>query len=99
MADASTQSRTPLVVHENFRFTPWFRECRRLVDAGHFGRLHGISFRLRPGDGQGPHAYLDRQPYFQTMPQLLVRETAVHFIDSFRYLMGDVIAVQRTCAA
>ncbi len=93
MADASTQSRTPLVVHENFRFTPWFRECRRLVDAGHFGRLHGISFRLRPGDGQGPRAYLDRQPYFQTMPQLLVRETAVHFIDSFRYLMGDVIAV------
>jgi D-apiose dehydrogenase len=21
--------RTPLVVHENFRFTPWFRECRQ----------------------------------------------------------------------
>lgn len=83
----------PLVVHENFRFTPWFRECRRLIDAGHFGRLHGVSFRLRPGDGQGPDAYRDRQPYFQTMPQLLVRETAVHFIDSFRYLCGEVLAV------
>jgi D-apiose dehydrogenase len=84
---------TPLVVHENFRFAPWFRECRRLIDAGHFGRLHGISFRLRPGDGQGASAYLDRQPYFQTMPQLLVRETAVHFIDTFRFLMGEVRAV------
>lgn len=84
---------TLLVVHENFRFTPWFRECRRLIDSGHFGRLHGISFRLRPGDGQGPRAYLDRQPYFQTMPQLLVRETAVHFIDTFRHLMGEVVAV------
>jgi D-apiose dehydrogenase len=84
---------TLLVVHENFRFTPWFRECRRLIDAGHFGRLHGISFRLRPGDGQGANAYLERQPYFQTMPQLLVRETAVHFIDTFRYLMGEVLAV------
>lgn len=83
----------PLVVHENFRFMPWFRECRRLIDAGHFGRLHGISFRLRPGDGQGESAYLDRQPYFRTMPQLLVRETAVHFIDSFRYLCGEVTAV------
>jgi D-apiose dehydrogenase len=83
----------PLVVHENFRFTPWFRECKRLIDAGHFGRLHSISFRLRPGDGQGPAAYLDRQPYFQQMPQLLVRETAVHFIDSFRFLMGEVRAV------
>ncbi|KNZ32587.1 MAG: hypothetical protein AD742_10900 [Methylibium sp. NZG] len=93
MTEAATRLRTPLVVHENFRFTPWFRECRRLIDAGHFGRLHGASFRLRPGDGQGPDAYLNRQPYFQTMPQLLVRETAVHFIDTFRYLLGEVRAV------
>ena len=84
---------TLLVVHENFRFTPWFRECRRLIDAGFFGRLHGITFRLRPGDGQGPRAYLERQPYFQAMPLFLVRETAVHFIDTFRYLMGEVVAV------
>ena len=93
MVALAQQQTTPLVVHENFRFTPWFRECRRLIDMGHFGRLHGISFRLRPGDGQGPQAYLDRQPYFQTMPQLLVRETAVHFIDTFRYLLGEVVAV------
>lgn len=93
MAGWAQAQSTPLVVHENFRFTPWFRECRRLIDARHFGRLHQISFRLRPGDGQGPRAYLDRQPYFQTMPQLLVRETAVHFIDCFRYLMGEVRAV------
>jgi predicted dehydrogenase len=83
----------PLVVHENFRFTPWFRESRRLIDAGLFGRLYGLTFRLRPGDGQGPRAYLARQPYFQQMPQLLVRETAVHFIDTFRYLCGEVLAV------
>ena len=93
MAATAQRHDTMLAVHENFRFTPWFRECRRLIDAGFFGRVHGISFRLRPGDGQGPGAYLDRQPYFQTMPQLLVRETAVHFIDSFRYLLGEVRAV------
>ncbi len=93
MATLAQQHQVMLAVHENFRFTPWFRECRRLIDAGFFGRLHGISFRLRPGDGQGPGAYLDRQPYFQAMPQLLVRETAVHFIDTFRYLMGEVRAV------
>jgi predicted dehydrogenase len=99
LADAETMTAlaaahgVPLVVHENFRFMPWFRECRRLIDSGHFGRLHGISFRLRPGDGQGADAYLERQPYFRTMPQLLVRETAVHFIDCFRYLCGEVRAV------
>lgn len=90
---AAHQHGMNLIVHENFRFMPWYREMRRLVEAGHFGDLHGVSFRLRPGDGQGPHAYLDRQPYFQTMPRLLVAETAIHFIDTFRYLMGEVTAV------
>lgn len=83
----------PLVVHENFRFMPWFREARRLIDTGRLGRLHGASFRLRPGDGQGPRAYLDRQPYFQQMPRLLVAETAIHLIDSFRFLLGEVADV------
>ncbi len=91
-AAAQAQGMT-LVVHENFRFMPWYRELRRLVQAGFFGDLYGVSFRLRPGDGQGANAYLDRQPYFQTMPRLLVAETAIHFIDTFRYLMGEVVAV------
>jgi len=82
-----------LIVHENFRFMPWYREMRRLIVSGYLGDMHGVSFRLRPGDGQGPNAYLDRQPYFQTMPRLLVAETAIHFIDTFRYLMGEVEAV------
>jgi len=82
-----------LVAHENFRFQPWWREARRLIGGGRLGRLHGAAFRLRPGDGQGPRAYLDRQPYFQTMPRLLVHETAIHFIDVFRFLFGEVEAV------
>ncbi len=90
MAEAT---RVPLVVHENFRFMPWYREARRLIDLGQLGTLHNISFRLRTGDGQGPNAYLDRQPYFQTMPRLLVLETAIHYIDTFRYLVGEVEAV------
>lgn len=79
-----------LAVHENFRFQPWFRETRRLIDDARFGRLHSVAFRLRPGDGQGPRAYLDRQPYFQQMERFLVHETAVHLIDTFRMLMGEV---------
>ena len=82
-----------LVVHENFRWQPWYREAKRLIDQGALGVLHAVAFRLRPGDGQGPRAYLDRQPYFQKMPRLLVYETAIHWIDTFRYLMGEVTAV------
>ena len=93
MTQQAALAGVPLVVHENFRFMPWFREARRLIDTGVLGDLHGISFRLRPGDGQGANAYLDRQPYFQTMPRLLVVETAIHLIDTFRYLLGEVDAV------
>jgi predicted dehydrogenase len=92
-ADAADRAGVLCVVHENFRFQPWYREAKRMLDAGMLGALHAVAFRLRPGDGQGPSAYLDRQPYFQTMPRLLVVETAIPWIDTFRYLMGDVVAI------
>ena len=53
-------------------------------------RCYNLGFRLRPGDGQGPRAYLDRQPYFQDMPRFLIHETAIHLIDMFRFLQGEV---------
>ena len=93
VVEAAEKARTLLVVHENFRWQPWYREARRLVDAGTLGKLHAIAFRLRPGDGQGARAYLDRQPYFQKMPRFLVYETAIHWVDTFRFLMGGVSAV------
>lgn len=77
------------VVHENFRFQPWYRHMQAELSAGTLGDVYQATFRLRPGDGQGPQAYLARQPYFQQMPRLLVQETAVHWIDTFRFLLGE----------
>ena len=82
-----------LVVHENFRFQPWYGEIKRQLEAGSIGTPYQIAFRLRPGDGQGLRAYLDRQPYFQTMERFLVHETVIHLIDVLRYLLGDVARV------
>lgn len=84
---------TQIIVHENFRFQPWYRALKSALDQNVIGKLHQITFRLRPGDGQGPNAYLDRQPYFQQMQHFLVHETAVHWIDTFRYLLGNPKAV------
>jgi len=89
----ATAAGATLVVHENFRFQPWYRAIRDALDAGRIGTVLNATFRLRPGDGQGPRAYLDRQPYFQTMPRFLIHETAVHWVDTFRYLFGPVAHV------
>jgi hypothetical protein len=35
----------------------------------------------------GERAYLDRQPFFRDYPRLLIHETGVHFVDTFRYLL------------
>lgn len=82
-----------LIIHENFRFQPWYRTIHKAIKSGKLGDVHQMTFRLRPGDGQGPNAYLDRQPYFQQMERFLVHETAVHWIDTFRYLFGNPLAV------
>ena len=92
-ADIAEAAGVPLVVHENFRFQPWYRTIKQALDDGLIGDLLQVTFRLRTGDGQGPEAYLDRQPYFQKMPKLLVRETGVHWIDTFCYLLGEPEAV------
>ncbi|UCG55642.1 MAG: Gfo/Idh/MocA family oxidoreductase [Phycisphaerales bacterium] len=79
------------MVHENWRFQPWHREIKRLLDSGVVGeKIHTLNFRSRMGDGWGAEAYLDRQPYFRDYPRLLVYENGVHFIDTYRFLAGEI---------
>jgi predicted dehydrogenase len=82
-----------LAVHENVRFQPWYAEAGRLIAAGALGAVMQVTFRLRPGDGRGPDAYSARQPYFRTMPRFLIHETGVHWIDTFRALLGEPTGV------
>ncbi|MEL6681050.1 MAG: Gfo/Idh/MocA family oxidoreductase [Pseudomonadota bacterium] len=93
MVDLAHDAGVSLIVHENFRFQPWYRKIKEVLDAGNLGDVHQMTFRLRPGDGQGPDAYLSRQPYFQKMDRFLIHETAVHWVDTFRYLFGPPHAV------
>ena len=89
----SQATQTKLIVHENFRFQPWYRQIAALLAGGTLGSVVQARFALRPGDGVGPDAYLDRQSYFRTMPRFLIRETGIHLIDVFRYLFGDPTAI------
>jgi D-apiose dehydrogenase len=82
------------MVHENFRFQPWHREIKRQLEAQAIGdRLFSLAFRSRMGDGWGENAYIPRQPYFREYPRLLVFENGVHFIDTYRFLAGEILRV------
>ncbi len=82
-----------LIVHENFRFQPWYRTIKSFLSADGLGQIYQATFSLRPGDGRGADAYLARQPSFQAMEKFLVHETAIHFVDLHRWLFGEIETV------
>ncbi|WP_147872236.1 Gfo/Idh/MocA family protein [Stieleria maiorica] len=91
IVDIADRAGVRFMVHENFRFQPWYREIKSLLDSGVVGQnVHTITHRNRMGDGWGDDAYLARQPYFQTMKQFLIFEAGIHTIDTFRYLAGEI---------
>lgn len=81
------------MVHENWRWQPWYREIKQIQRADQIGEFTHLQFLMRLGDGWGDDAYLARQPFFRTYPRLLIYETGVHFVDTFRYLLGEVTDV------
>lgn len=93
IVDLAKDAGIRFMMHENWRWQPWYREIKRQLDRGNLGRLHSISVRMRMGDGWQEDAYLARQPFFRDYPRLLVYETGVHFLDTFRFLGGEVSTV------
>jgi D-apiose dehydrogenase len=89
MVEVCRQAQVRLLIHENWRWQAWYREVKRLLDAELFGPLIHVGFCLRAGDGRGPEAYTV-QPYFREMSRLLIYETLIHFLDTFRFLAGEL---------
>ena len=81
------------MVHENWRWQPWYREIKRLMDGDVLGEVFSLSARMRMGDGWPEDAYLARQPFFRDYPRLLIFETGVHFVDTYRFLFGEIASV------
>jgi predicted dehydrogenase len=81
--------------HENWRFRPWYRALKDVLEQGVAGKpirlriTHRDTRALRPGG-------FDDQPYFTGMPRLILLEMGCHLIDSARYLMGEAESVTAT---
>jgi predicted dehydrogenase len=89
MVEVCEASGVRLLIHENWRWQPWYREAYRLINLGILGRVFQISAHWRSGDGRGPEPYA-AQRYFREMPRLFVFETLVHILDTFRFLGGEM---------
>jgi D-apiose dehydrogenase len=90
MVEYASKAGIRFMVHENWRFQPWHREIKKLIDHEEIGQVHFMNWRKRMGDGWGANAYIPRQPYFREYPRLIVYENGIHFIDTFRYLGGEI---------
>ena len=84
-----------LMIHENWRFRPWYRVLRAELDSGRIGRpirlrmSHHDTRALRP-DG------LAQQPYLATMRRLILMDVGCHLVDTARYLLGEIRTVSAT---
>lgn len=97
MTEAAERAGVPLMIHENWRFQPWYRTIKRILERHSVGDIVTYRFRIRKRDGHGEAPYA-AQPYFRQMPRLLIHETLVHPIDTARYLFGDIDSVYASMA-
>jgi predicted dehydrogenase len=95
MIEASVSGGIQLMIHENWRFRPWYRAMRAEIDAGFIGRPIRLRIAHRDTRALRSDGY-DEQPYFRTMPRLILLEMGCHLIDTARYLIGEIQTVSAT---
>ncbi|KKB78187.1 hypothetical protein VW35_10990 [Devosia soli] len=82
-----------LMVHENWRFRPYYRQLREWLAEDVVGEIVSVrldfhSSGMIPGsDDQRPA--LVRQPFFRVEQRLLVMEVLIHHLDTLRALLGE----------
>jgi D-apiose dehydrogenase len=87
-----------LMVHENWRFRPWFRELKRWIDDGELGeiilgRMATINSGFLP-DASGHRPAFVRQPFMQHEARLMIAEVLIHHLDTMRFLCGALRVVE-----
>lgn len=81
-----------LMVHENWRFRPHYRQIATWLDEGRIGPLHHATITMRTRallpDRAGVRPALQRQPFFAAETRMLVAEVLIHHLDTARRLCG-----------
>jgi predicted dehydrogenase len=97
-----SSGRIRLMAHENWRFRPWYRELHRWIADGDLGdvllaRMSMIGSGMLP-DAAGRRAALERQPFMQHEPRLMLAEVLIHHLDVMRFLCGPLTVLSSRTA-
>jgi predicted dehydrogenase len=91
---SDVEGRIRLMVHENWRFRPYYRQIAEWAEDGTLGQLSSCSIMVQSSglllDENGRYPALERQPFFRTEQRLLIAETLIHHIDVARWLFGPL---------
>lgn len=82
------QAGSLFMVNENCRHQAWFRKLKALLSEGTLGSPIKARFVTRANFTM-PFPDFGGQDYFAQMPQLIVFEMGIHFMDTARYLFGE----------
>jgi D-apiose dehydrogenase len=83
-----------LMVHENWRFRPWYRKLKSWIDAGELGDIRLATMAMINSgflpDADGKRFSLERQPFMQHEARLMIAEVLIHHLDVMRFLCGTL---------
>lgn len=94
LVDAATGAGLRAMVHENFRYRRWNRAMKAILDSGRLGEIfHARSAQRMAGTvrtAEHPRRpwSLARQPFFASVPRLLLLESVIHQFDVARFWFG-----------
>jgi D-apiose dehydrogenase len=93
--EVSSQAR--LMVHENWRFRPYYRQMGQWIREGFTGPVTQASMTLLTSgflpDAEGKLPAIVRQPFMARLDRALVMEVLIHHIDTLRFLLGELTLV------
>ncbi len=92
MIDACLTTGVRLMIHENWRFRPWYRAMRAEIDSGAIGRPLRLRIAHRDTRALREGGFAD-QPYLKRMRKLILMDVGCHLVDTTRYLIGEIQTV------
>ena len=90
-----------LMVHENWRFRPYYRQIAQWLRDDRIGRVQQAQMTLLSSglieNARGVLPALERQPFIASLTRALVMVILIHHIDTLRFLLGEMtVAHART---